>query len=247
MVMARSDYLDHLAADIDRMADVLDAGPLDAPVSWCGDWTVADLGVHLGSVHRWATFAVRHARPPGADDISDPAPEGADGAQLAAWLRAGGDLLIAALAAMDLDAPTWHPFPVAKVGAVWPRRQAQEAAVHRWDAERAVGRTPSIDPALAADGIDEYFGLALPRLMHRERVGAPPASLLVRALDTGDEWHVAAGDGTVLPVEDPARVPGTTVSGAAEQVLLALWRRPIPPGAVTVEGDDPGWLSLGGM
>lgn len=245
--MDRAEHLDHLADDIDRMANVLDAGPLDAPVPWCGEWTVGDLGVHLGSVHRWATFAVRHARPPGAEDIIDEAPQDADGAELAAWLRAGGDRLIDELAAMDIDAPTWHPFPVAKVGAVWPRRQAQEAAVHRWDAEQAVGRTPTIDAALAADGIDEYFVLALPRLMHREHVGAPAESLLVRTVDTGDEWHVAAGEGSVVVVADPAQVPAATVSGSAEHVLLALWGRPIPPGAVTVEGADPGWLSLGGM
>ena len=119
--------------------------------------------------------------------------------------------------------------------------------MHRWDAERAIGRDPTIDAALAADGIDEYFALALPRLMRREGVGAPSESLLVRTIDTGDEWHVAAADGTVVAVDDPAQVPAATVSGAAEHVLLALWRRPIPPGAVTVDGDDPGWLSLGGM
>ena len=148
---------------------------------------------------------------------------------------------------MDLDGPTWHPFPVPKVGAVWPCRQAQEASVHRWDAERAIGASPTIEPALAADGVDEYFGLALPRLMRREHVGAPTAAVLVRAVDTGDEWRVAADDGSVAVIDDPVGEVAATISGAAQDVLLALWRRPVPDGAVQVDGTDPGWLSLGGM
>ena len=118
--------------------------------------------------------------------------------------------------------------------------------MHRWDAERAIGLDPTIDPVLAADGIDEYFGLALPRLMVREGREAPVGSLLVRAGDTGHEWHVEARDGTIVPASE-ASAPTATISGRAEHVLLALWRRPVPVDAITVEGDEPGWLGLGGM
>ena len=44
---------------------------------------------------------------------------------------------------IDLDGPTWHPFGAAKLGRVWPRRQAQEISIHRWDAEQATGPTVS--------------------------------------------------------------------------------------------------------
>jgi uncharacterized protein (TIGR03083 family) len=238
--MDRAAYLDHLADDIDRCAVALETGPLDAPVPWCGDWVLADLGEHLGSVHRWATSCMLTARPGSPEP--DPAP--VDEAAMAAWLRRGGAALLDALRSIDLDAPTWHPFTVARVGAVWPRRQAQETSVHRWDAERAIGITPSIDAALAADGIDEYFVLALPRLIKREGVAAPGRSMLVRTTDTGDSWHVAAGDGGIVAVE--AGEPATVVSGAAADVLLALWRRPVAAGAVEVSGDRA-WLDLGGM
>ncbi len=233
--MDRDAYLDHLAADIERFAAALERGPLDAPVPWCGEWTVADLGEHLGGVHRWATGIAVGRR----DMPADPAP--ADGSGMAAWMRAGGLALLDALGALDPEATVWNPFPVDKVGAVWPRRQAQETSVHRWDVERAIGLDPSIDPALAADGIGEYFWLALPRLMAREGVEAPEQSLLVRTTDTGDEWHVAAADGGIV---EAGGEPSTTMIGTAPDVLLALWRR--PAGAITVVGDDA-WLDLGGI
>jgi uncharacterized protein (TIGR03083 family) len=146
---------------------------------------------------------------------------------------------------LDVEGPTWHPFPVPKVGAIWPRRQAQEASVHRWDAERAIGLAPTIDPVLAADGIDEYFMLALPRLMRRERVEAPAAPLAVRTTDTDDHWLVGARDGTIAMLEDGD--PATELVGPADQVLLTLWRRPVPDGAVSVSGASIGWLDLGGI
>ena len=160
---------------------------------------------------------------------------------MAAWLRAGGAVLLAELRALDPDATVWNPFPVTNVGAVWPRRQAQEASVHRWDVERAIGLDPDIDPVLAADGIDEYFWLALPRLMAREGVEAPERSLRVRTTDTGDEWHVTAVDGAIVEADGD---PSTTMTGPAADVLLALWRR--PAGAVDVDGDES-WLALGGI
>jgi uncharacterized protein (TIGR03083 family) len=247
----RAAYLDHLGVDIAALADALDAGPRDAPVPWCGEWTVADLGVHVGDVHRWATGAVLHRSSTGAElEAADPPP--ADRARLGEWLRAGGARLLDALRDVDLDAPTWHPFPVAKVGAVWPRRQAQETAVHRWDAEQAIGRSPVIDAALAADGIDEYFAVALPRLLHREAIRLTPGELRVRTTDTGDRWHVAERDGALVVRGDPepereaATATPTELCGPAAAVLLTLWRRPVAAGAVELSGPTA-WLDLGGM
>ncbi|MCU1504322.1 MAG: hypothetical protein JWM12_3676 [Ilumatobacteraceae bacterium] len=246
-VLDREQYLDHLGNDIEAFAAALDTGPLDAPVPWCGAWRLADLGVHLGEVHRWATGAIIRAEPGSSQAADDPAPD--DPSELGRWLRAGGERLLAALRELDLEAPTWHPFPVPKVGAVWPRRQAQEAAMHRWDAQHAIGLAATIDPALAADGIDEYFAVALPRLMRREGVVAPEAPILVRTTDTDDQWLVAARDGVIVDLDDvePAVEPVVEVSGSAEHVLLGLWRRPLATGAITVSGAPLGWLDLGGM
>ena len=51
---------------------------------------------------------------------------------------------------------------------------------------------------------------------------------------------------TVRVVAVEAGEPSTVVGGAAADVLLALWRRPVPAGAVEV-GGDRAWLDLGGM
>ena len=50
----------------------------------------------------------------------------------------------------------------------WARRQAQELAIHRWDAQTAAGEPRPIDRALAVDGIQEVFDI-LP-----ERPGVAP-------------------------------------------------------------------------
>lgn len=244
-VIDRAQYLDHLETDIAAFASAVEAGPLGAPVPWCGDWQVADLAVHLGSVHRWAAGAARHGTPAGASAEEDADPAPADPSELGSWLRAGGQRLLAVLGALDPEAPTWHPFPVAKVGAVWPRRQAQETSVHRWDAERAIGLTPTIDRALAADGIDEYFAVALPRLMRREGVQPPVAPLLVETTDTGGRWLVGRRDDTIALLDEAE--PASRISGTAEHVLLALWRRPVPEGTIAQTGSSIDWLDLGGI
>ena len=126
-------YADHVSADVELFAGVLERGPLDAAVGACPGWDVARLAGHLGTIHRWARHNVIHASPPEDTSAFKPEP-GLDGAGLAAWLRAGAAELTEALRAIDPEAPTWHPFLVPKVAGVWPRRQAHETSIHRWDA-----------------------------------------------------------------------------------------------------------------
>ena len=117
--------------------------------------------------------------------------------------------------------------------------------MHRWDAQRAIGLAPAIDPVLAADGIDEYFALVLPRLIRREGVVAPTEPLLVRTTDTGDGWLIAGNGVTIVAVDDAP--PSGELAGEAQDVLLRLWRRPVPDDALTASGVAPRWLELGGM
>ncbi len=46
------DYVAHLRADSARFIDLLEAGPLDAPVAACPGWDLRGLATHLGGVHR---------------------------------------------------------------------------------------------------------------------------------------------------------------------------------------------------
>lgn len=241
-------YVDHLVADVERFASVLAAGPQDAAVAACPGWTVRGLAAHLGQVHRWATFAVTHGRPPTAED--GPLPLLAEDDDAGRWLRDGADALAAALRSIDPDAPTWHPFPVDRVARVWPRRQAHETAIHRWDAERAIGREPTLDAVLASDGIDEYFELAVPRLVAREGLELPSGSLHVHCTDVHGEWLVWSDDGECRLVR--AHEKGdAALRGPAAEILLRLWGRssdgaaelsPVGDGRVL---DD--WLAIAGM
>jgi uncharacterized protein (TIGR03083 family) len=241
------DHLTLLAADIDAFADAMATGPLDAPVAGCPGWTVAALGAHLGGVHRWARAALVTADVPRIDAAADPAPT--QGAALGEWIRTGGAALIATLHDTPPDAPTWHPFPVSpKVAGLWRRRQAQEASVHRWDAQHAIGVDATIGAALADDGVDEYWRVMLPRLVSREGQAVPTNPFAVSLTDTGTRLVLDGHDGTVRLLPHDAHADAE-VRGDAASVLLRLWGRPVPVDALTVEGDQgvaDAWLRLGG-
>jgi uncharacterized protein (TIGR03083 family) len=249
MTLEHLDHLDHLhriTLDVATIADVLERGPSDAPVAGCPGWSVSDLCAHLGEVHRWVIGAVTTGGPPVDDPDADPAPV-ADRAR-AEWLRAGARRLVDLLGSTPPEAPTWHPFPVEpKLAGLWPRRQAQEALVHRWDAEYAVGRSARIERGWAVDGIDEYWTVMLPRLIIRERLSVPSSALTVRLTDSDLAWHVDGASGAVRLVDGSAS--SATIEGSAESVLLRLWGRPVAVDAVAVEGDTTvaeAWLTLGG-
>jgi uncharacterized protein (TIGR03083 family) len=240
-------YLDHLRDDVERFAEVLGGGDLDAPVAACAGWDVGRLAEHLGQIHRWARFCAIHARPPGDDD---PRPEPFDRSRAAGWFREGAAELIATLRDLDPDAPTWHPFPVDRVARVWPRRQAHETSVHRWDAERAVGDPAPIDPELASDGIDEYFELAVPRLVAREGLTLPTGSLHVHCTDVAGEWLVWS-DGTGYHLVRAHQKGDAALRGPAEAILLRLWgRKSTRATELSPVGDEDvlaAWLAIAGM
>lgn len=242
-------YVDHLLADANRFAAVLDAGPTDAPVAACPGWDVSRLAEHLGRIHRWARFCAAHGSPPTPADGEPPHLDSAESAS--AWLQTGAEELAATLRSIEPDAPTWHPFPVEQIGRVWPRRQAHETAIHRWDAEQAVGASTGIDPELAADGIDEYFEIALPRLKVRETLELPAGSLHVHCTDVPGEWLVWADDDGVLQVVRAHRRGDAALRGPASEILLRLWGR-ASEHADQLEpiGDErviAAWLGLSGM
>ncbi len=224
---------------------------LDAAVPSCPGWTLRDLVEHLGGVHRWARDAVVDAAPPqrssALDPPTDPAPEEADA--LARWFGDGAISLANALDGHDLDAPTWTPFPIPDpTVAVWLRRQTHETALHRWDAEGAVAAARPLDPALSSDGIDEYLDVIVPRLVQRDGVVLPSGSAHLHCTDVPGEWTVEVVDGR-YELDRTHRKGDAAVRGSAEHLLLTLWGRDVPEGAVEILGDAQvggAWTSIGG-
>ena len=204
--------LEHVAADVARLLAHAD---LNAPVPSCPGWTVADLVAHLGRTHLWAEHAVRV----GSFDAPEPSPPPDGRTSLSGWYAASAATLIATLRATDPDAECWtfglHP----STARFWFRRQAHEAAMHRWDLGAAMGRDVGYPNSLAADGVDEVVSMFFPRQVRLRRTAPLLTSLAVRPDGCGR--FVLAGDGT-------AALPGPAaaeVSGPAGALVLLLWGR----------------------
>jgi len=216
-------YLGTLERDVAAVSACIDGGPMSARVAGCPGWDLRQLVVHLGRTHRWATAALEStdqpAYPPRPDD-----------ARLAQWFAGGAAELQAALGSADPARPCWSFSRDTGTVAFWVRRQAQETAVHRWDAQHALGRADRIDATLAADGVDEVARIFYPRQVAMGRREPLVTAVTLRPDDAGEP--VPLGEGTAV----------AEVTGPAEDLLLALWQRRsgadlVHQGALRVDGD----------
>ncbi len=232
------------------IAELAGAGDLTQLVPTCPDWTLRELAIHVGRAHRWAAAIVgtRSAEFIPYRSVPDgkfPAEPG----ERASWLRAGAERLIDTVQTAGSD-PVWA-FGQLRPPVFWARRMAHETAVHRADAEIAVGRAPDLAPELAADAIDEWLGL-LSGLMadgaDDPRRNALPdgCSLHVHATDDGLD---GAGELTVrstpagITVEHGHAKGDVALRGPAARILLVMVRR-LPPDDPSVEVlGDPAALS----
>jgi len=245
------DYLPPLRETSARFAAVLRDAPADVAVPTCPDWRTDDLLWHLAEVQWfWGTVVREAVTEP--DQLEHPARPADRAGLLRFFDRASADLQ-AALARTDPEEHRWTWSADQTAGFI-RRRQAHEALIHRVDAELTadVERAP-VDPALAADGVDEAL-----RVMFG---GAPPwaevqlrasDSVRVRATDTGRSWTVTLGtlsgrspQGDVYTAEPVLEVAGAdhggvvaaTVEGAAADLDCWLWGRPAV-GALVRTGDE---------
>lgn len=260
-----SDIADRSAA----LRTAVGAAPtLDARVPGCPEWSVRELGAHIGRVQRFWAAAVAAGMdesaawgPPPREAIADPEP----GADVVGWLAGSEAQLIGALAAAGPDAPCWtwwsrsasreeaaesrlpessirsSSIPAPSTAGAVARHQVQEAAVHAFDAQEAIGRPQPIPAAMAVDGVAEFLqvmaGSAGP-WPH------PPAAVLLVAHE-GPSWRLRLDEGGIGVVDDanggpdPDARPDATMRGSASDLVLALYRR-IPLSAV--DCDDEGLL-----
>ncbi|MFH8405658.1 maleylpyruvate isomerase family mycothiol-dependent enzyme [Streptomyces sp. NPDC018019] len=238
--MEIADFIDSLERDGRLLADAAEKAGADAPVPTCPEWRVRDLLVHTGRVHRWATRYVADAvqekvAPPDDPRLPDEA--------LADWLRDGCRKLASVLRAAPADISCWTFLPAPSPLAFWARRQAHETAIHRADAEAALGAgiTPSA-PGFAVDGIDELLIGMVARRHEALRTDAP-RTLRIRA--TGEAtgtWTVHVSDAPPRVERTPeapapdAAAPDCVIEGPAPELYLALWNRH-PLDGLTVTGD----------
>jgi uncharacterized protein (TIGR03083 family) len=230
-------WLGALRREAGALRAVVTDDTLPTTLPSCPGWTVQELARHTGAGFRWiAGHVVRGVTTsPGYPDRAD-APTGPD---LLPWWDESLKLLLAELDRVDPELPAWNPCPRPKVAAFWPRREAHEIAVHRWDAQVAVGLPEPVETELAADGVAEVLDSLLPMQPPREPVGDGVIQLV--ATDSEDGWIIRVR-GTAISLLDTATlVPEehqlrTQASGSASDLLLALWGR-IPFDVLEITGE----------
>lgn len=246
MTLDTTRHVRDLEAQTDLLAAQLTPSALERRVPTCPEWTLRDLAVHLGSVQRWvgAIVAGRLTAPPPREVVAAPPSGGA--AELAGWVEQGADGLREGIELAGPETPVWSWSGDDRV-AFWARRMANEAAVHAVDAQLVTGSAAPLDPARAADGIEEWLWmLTLPRGTERSaRYPVRPGgeTLHVHATDPEltsnheGEWTIRrTPDGIAL--ERGHAKGDVALRGGASDLFLLLLRRLNPDVAgVEVLGD----------
>ncbi|MBH1938752.1 maleylpyruvate isomerase family mycothiol-dependent enzyme, partial [Streptomyces sp. AV19] len=235
------DHLPHFRREIRAFAAAARRAAADAPVvPSCPDWSVTDLVAHLGGVHRFVSRVVedRLAEPPDTTDraflrlpagserrpasLEDGPHRGPVPAGLIEWFEEGAAELAEHFRETGPDEPVWSWTRERSTG-FWLWVQSVEAALHRWDAENAIGAAAPLDADHAADAIGRHLGVVAPAW--RARAQAPAGSgerLRFRRTDGPGEWTVSFEGDAILPAEGPC---DAELSGTASDLLLFLWHR----------------------
>ena len=246
LVVEHLDNCDLLGDEVKCLGGLVEGAPLDVPVASCPGWSLGDLVGHLGMVHRWAEYLVRHR----AAERIPSEKMGLDGPDTSAdWLIAGGERLVTTLRSADPDAPMWAWGPDHHV-RFWSRRQLHETLVHRMDAELALGRLPQAGPRVAGDAVDEFL-VNLPEAVYFspkvKNLRGEGTRLAFWAEDTDCTWSVTLRPQGFEVVGGPSASeakPDAMLSAPAVTLLLVLYRRlPIETAGTTVAGNRA-WLEM---
>jgi uncharacterized protein (TIGR03083 family) len=232
------EHIEALRREGGLLAVAAERSGTDAPVPTCPEWRVRDLVHHTGGVHRWATAHIvgKRTEPLGKAETQEVFGAMPEDPALIPWFRAGHAALVAGLEDAEPDLECWHFLKAPSPLAFWARRQAHETTIHRVDAELAAGDglTP-VDPAFAADGIDELLAGFHTRSVSRVRTDEP-CLVRVHATDTGDEWFVHLSAEPARVTRSTAAEPDCTIGAPAEALYLALWNRALAD-VLDVDGD----------
>jgi uncharacterized protein (TIGR03083 family) len=218
--MRAIDYLQALRDEGTALATAARQG-LDPPVPACEGWTVADLVLHTGMVHRHKLEIVRGrlAEPP--SPWPPPAPPRTE---LLGWYEQGLEELHTVLEDTDPETRVWTFYRPDQTAGFWRRRMAQETAVHRVDAESAHGDPRRVPAALSADGVSELLEVFLAPHADGEPVGGRGESLHLHATDTEGEWQLRLLATGVEVARGHAK-GDAAARGTASDLLLFLWGR----------------------
>ena len=229
---------------------------LDAPIPSCPGWTVAILLGHLTAGVYGSRIVALKALPASYqidryEDLGLPiafkdwlwdlreerTPSGPPPSGLLDLFSVVAAELGSLLYSVDPGTPIRTWWPPQQTAGFLQRRMALETAIHRWDAQLAHGQPESIEPGLAADGIDETFDvqiLARRGWSDAARPGTGETYHFHRT-DGPGEWLIRfAPDGPVVTREHSKG--DAAIRGSASDLFLFLWHR-IPADRLETFGD----------
>ena len=146
-------FIPSIERDAAVMISIASSTSLDRPVPSCPGWSLEDLIVHTGVVHRHKTIVLAD----GWVEASPPQPSGPEDQDIVEWFADGVVAMIDTMRSTDLAEPRWTWCSHDHAGTWWVRRMAHETAIHAADAMLAIGETPTLDPSFATDGVDEIL------------------------------------------------------------------------------------------
>lgn len=215
---------------------------LRAPVPSCPGWVMATLVGHIAGVERsWAYIVDQRAQEPtepdaGAFGAPPETMEWLDRAQdgevdvdripngLIPWFEESAAAMLKVFERTDPEEPIWH-WSGDNRGITHFRNQAMEHTIHLWDAQNAVGDLSPIDPAIAADGIDQHFDVQLPAGRRwNEALPGSGESFHLHRTDGPGEWLVRFEDDGYTVTREHAK-GDVAVRGSAADLFLWVFGR----------------------
>lgn len=217
MQLEPSEYLEALRAEADAFIAAVVGAP-HARVPSCPEWDVTDLALHLGNTWQWAVAIVERGGRADRVELPDLSSEDA----LVAWMRERADEVestLDRLAVADPDHDCWT-FGLPRARRFWVRRMALETLLHAWDARDAAGNPSPMDSRLAADGVDEFLSVMLPRSLQRHPGTWNGETVHLHRTDGDGEWWIILEHGEV-EVEAGHKKADVAVRGPGS--ALYLW------------------------
>jgi uncharacterized protein (TIGR03083 family) len=247
--MQHDEYCEAIRREGAALAAGARTAGLDARVPSCPEWDVAELLSHIGRIHRWVTAIVEEggdSAATGGERSAEPTQRKKRGsfedhwsqaeppprAGRVDWFAAGVDPLAEALLQAGPAVEVWTWTDDHSTG-FWARRQANETAVHRWDAQLAAGAPQPLTRDLAADGLDEYLSL-LTHWRGLDALGDLTGTIHFHCTDGEGEWLVRLGDGVHVTREHAKG--DVAARGSASDLMLVMSGR-LPASTVEVFGD----------
>lgn len=229
--MDHGEYCKALFREIDRLAALLSDADLSTPVPSCPAWDLAKLATHVGATERWVTAMITSGsveKLPYSDFERDVPTEST---ALSDWVAAGVDALISALVVAPAHQQVWTLGGQTRPTLFWARRMLHEATVHRVDAALTLNVPTTIDPAVAADGVDEILTILpyAPRLAGFGAVRGEGKSICLVATDTDERWRIDVGSTGFEWSRSGASEATVTAVAPVSGLYLFVWGRPAVP------------------